>query len=169
MRIGELASSLGISKDAVQAWVHHPELEHFFSDGAKLGAGASQRVFNENDVLILNTVRHMRNTEKVKDWSLIAQRIEKKDYEQDFPQNAIATDTRVIPIQQAEQSAKAMHTLAERDAAIAQVNELHSRIAALEKQLETERTQHKQDLERLLREIAALNREIGRLERDKNE
>lgn len=160
MRIGELASALGVSRDAIMGWMDNPELNHFFSDGALLKAGGSQRVFTENDVLILNTIRHMRNAEKIRDWSLIAQRIEAGQLEQDFPQNAITTDNRTIPLPQAEQSARAAATLAERDAALARVKELEQALA-------NEQAGRRSDMERFLRELAELRYTIGRLEAER--
>lgn len=169
MRFGELTSTLGVGRDAIQAWMAHPELNRFFSEGALLKAGAPQRIFDESDVLVLNTIRWLRYEDNVTDWQAIAAYLDSGQRHQEFPQNAVAKDTRTIPIPQAEQSARAAATLAERDAALAKVRELESEIERLRGELDKQRERSDNKIEALLREIAELRYQMGRMERDKEE
>jgi DNA-binding transcriptional MerR regulator len=178
MKSGELAAALGITPDTVKNWAKHPALEKFFSEGAKGEDGSFQRTFNESDVLVIATIHHLR-TSGTTEWDEIAQHIEDGVRYQEFPQNAIAADPRTIPIQQAEQSAKAAATLAERDAALRRVNELELHIVSLETQHRDEierlraeskeesdkiRREYEDRVDKLHQEVRQLLREIGRLE-----
>ena len=178
MKSGELAAALGVTPDTVKNWAKHPVLEKFFSEGAKGEDGSFQRTFNESDVLVISTIHHLR-TGGTTDWEEIAQRIEDGVRHQEFPQNAIAADPRTIPIQQAEQSAKAAATVAERDAALKRVNDLELQIVTIESQHRQEieqlraetkeevdgiRREYEEKMEKLYQEVRQLLREIGRLE-----
>lgn len=163
MKTGELSKILSVDRDTLVNWIKNPILSRFFSMGARGEHGSAHRIFDDADVLVLNTIRALR-TSGTTDWIDLARYLDSGQREQEFPKNAISLDPRTIPLQQAEQSAKAMATLAERDAAFKRVNELELRIHDLETkvvQVEKERDEVK---ERLLREIAELNRQIGRLE-----
>lgn len=169
MKAGELAVALGVSRDTLYAWVKRPELARYFSSGAVGEGGSAHRVFSENDVAILSTINHLRYTEKVTDWEAIAAYLDSGQRFTEFPQNAISADPRTIPIQQAEQSAKAMATLAERDAALLRVRELEGEIERLRSELEKQRERSDNKIEALLREIAELRYQMGKMERDKGE
>jgi DNA-binding transcriptional MerR regulator len=175
MKIGELSAALGVSRDTITFWLKRPELERFFSPDALGRSGAAQRQFLESDVLALNSIRHLRYVETITEWVDIAQRLDSGWRAQDFSQSAIAADSRTIPLPQAEQSARAAATMAERDAALRRVSELESELTRLRGELEserekrlTDREKHAGDMERLLREISDLRYQIGRLE-SKNE
>jgi transketolase len=71
----------------------------------------------ESDVLVLNTVRMMR-AKGIDDWDEIHDVLESGHREQEFPQNAIVTDMRTIPIMQAKQAADYAVIVHERDAAL---------------------------------------------------
>ncbi len=179
MKTGEAAKLLDVAINTVKNWIDHPSVVDYFSPGARGVHGGSQRVLIEADILILNTIRHLRNIDSVTDWDEIAVRLSKGEREQEFPQNAISADPRTIPLPQAEQSAKAMATMAERDLALKRVEELETEVNRLrsmyEEQIRSIQDQHKTEVqqlrgenisirEQLLREISKLNREIGRLE-----
>jgi DNA-binding transcriptional MerR regulator len=156
MKTGEAAKLLGVDPATVRAWINHPGLSEFFSSSAKGEHGGHHRLLMESDVLILNTVRHLRTNDDA-DWSTIAETLRSGHREQEFPQNAISIDSRMIPIPQAEQAAKYMATVAERDAALAKVDELEQHLAQKEAEVKELR-------ERLLQERLADQNKIGRLE-----
>lgn len=153
MKTGEVAKILGVDAITVRRWIEREELNPFFSEGAKGEHGAAQRLLTESDVLVLNTVRALRTGDKVAEWRDIATYLESGERVQQFPQNAISADPRTIPLPQAEQSARAMATMAERDAALRKVNELES-------QLKEVRAENKE----LIREMMDLRQKIGKLE-----
>ena len=175
MKTGEAAALLGVSINTARNWLDRQELTHLFSEGAKGTHGGAQRVLSETDVLVLNTVRHLRNVDNVTEWPDIVRQLDADYRVQEFPQNAISADPRVIPLPQAEQSARAAATLAQRDEALVRVNELETEIERLRDELKTERDKHREDIERLLKEsnqdkqelnerVAQLQRELGRAE-----
>lgn len=152
MRTGEAGNILGVDGRTVKNWIDHPALSRFFSITARGEHGGTHRILTDSDLVILNTVRHLRHLEK-KEWEDIAKALDDGLRESDIPQNAASIDTRTVPLQQAEQSAKAMATLAERDAALARVQQLESQM---------EKLQDKNDA--LMRELQEMNRQIGKLE-----
>jgi DNA-binding transcriptional MerR regulator len=152
VKTGEASNLLGVDIKTLKNWISHELLSQFFSEGARAEHGSPHRVLTESDVLVLNTIRHLR-TSGITEWTGIAEYLESGKREQSFPQNAIAVDTRTIPLPQAEQSAKAMATMAERDAAMRRVQELESQLS----KVETKNAEQNA-------EIIRLNREIGKLE-----
>jgi DNA-binding transcriptional MerR regulator len=168
MKTGEAAKILGVDVATIRRWIERDEIAQFFSDSARSERGSTQRILTEADVLVLNTVLTLRTREKENDWEAIAAYLDSGRREQSFPQNAISADPRTIPLPQAEQSARAMATMAERDAALARVDELAAEIEKMQREhkAETEalRRDHKAQSESLLREIAELSRQIGKLE-----
>lgn len=180
MKAGELAVALGISRETLYTWIRRPEVANFLSLGATGKEGAPQKMFSEADVLVFTTVAHLRYAKNILDWAEIADYLNSGKRHQDFPQHAIAADSRTVPLQQAEVSVKAMATMTERDNALAKIKELETliekiqaehrnEIARLEGRLQAEQEGRRSDVERLMREVAELNRQIGRLERDKGE
>ncbi|HEX2621949.1 MAG TPA: MerR family transcriptional regulator [Phototrophicaceae bacterium] len=152
MKTGEAAKILGVDAITVRRWIERDELKMFFSAGARGEHGAAQRLLTESDLLVLNTIRALRTNGNM-EWGGVVVYLNTGQRDQEFPQNAIAVDPRTVPLPQAEQSARAMATLAERDAALRRVAELETRLAKAE---------HKTDEQNA--EIIRLNREIGRLE-----
>jgi len=167
MKTGEAAKLLSVDVSTIRKWIDHPLIIEFFSVSAKGEHGSSHRLLTESDILVLNTIRALRTGHDA-DWDEIAAYLESGEREQEFPMNAISVDTRTIPMPQAEQSAKAMGTLAERDAAIQRVEELTERVKLLEREKEELReklTREKEEIkDQLMREIMELMLRIGRLE-----
>jgi len=178
MKTGEIASILSVTRDTINNWVKNPALEEFFSALARGEAGNAHRFFSESDVLVLNTIHHLRRR-GTRDWEAIAEYLDSGERFQEFPQNAISTDPRTIPLPQAEQSVKAAATLAERDAALNRVQELEYQLDTMEQRhideveklrIETReevrrsRQEYEQKIDGLQREVRQLLREIGRLE-----
>lgn len=160
MKTGELATQLGISDRTLRNWADRPDLEPYLSPGAR-GQGVSQRQFTESDVLALNTVSRLRSDRA--EWRDVAAYLETGKRNPDFPQNATSV-TRTIPLQQAEQGARMMAVVQERDDALAridtlttQINTLRAENKSLSEQIATNERTH-------LREIADLSQRIGYLE-----
>lgn len=164
MKTGEAAKLLDVATNTVKNWIDNPSVSNLFSLGARGEHGGAQRVLTESDILILNTIRHLRNIDGLMDWDEIAERLNDGEREQEFPQNAISGDPRTIPLPQAEQSAKAMATMAERDAALKRVSELEREIIRIRDEREKDRERYETQIRDLNELIAKLNREIGRLE-----
>ena len=180
MKTGELAAILGVSQVTVRAWVQNPVLERFFSTAARGKDGLTQRTYTESDVLVCNTIRHLRANNQHITWDEMAEYLDSGAREQEFPAHAIGSDMRTVSVHQAETSARAAATLAERDAALARVDELSQEIERLRTEikntenqyraiLESEQRAHRETTERLMREIADLNRKIGALEAQKGQ
>lgn len=184
MKTGEAAKIMGIDRSTLLDWINIRGLDRFFSAGALGKDGAMHRILNDSDLLVLNTIRACRSDNQ--SWDEIEAHLETGEREQSFPQNAISVDPRTIPLPQAEASAKAMATMRERDAALERVEELTNENAQLratidrlmqeretllqrmqqEKEAVVQKMQGEKEAaqQSLYREIAELNKQIGRLE-----
>jgi DNA-binding transcriptional MerR regulator len=151
VKTGELANILNVEKTTLYNWLKRPELGHFFSQEAKGEAGGRNRIFNESDVLALNTIRHLDPRRKT--WKEIAEMLGNGYRDQEFPQNAISQDTRLVPMPQAKQAAEVVQMQERMNAALKQVEDIQTRMQILEEE-------KKEQSE----EIKQLNREVGRLE-----
>ncbi len=160
MKTGELASLLGYSDRTLRNWLDRPEFEHFFTSGAR-GEGVGQRILTESDVLALNTIRFLRS--RGTHWDEVLVFLKSGKRETEFPQNA-THDTRTIPVPQAEQGARLMAVVRERDAALDRIGELQERLDALDAVHRNLQAEHVTMQEKYLREIADLNKRIGYLE-----
>jgi len=169
MRTGEIAAIMGVSHVTIRAWIDHESLNRFFSASARGVDGMTQRSYTDADVLVLNTVRHLRAGSPTATWEEIAAYLDTGQRENEFPLTAasVGADKRTIPLQQAEQSAKAAATLAERDAALSRVAQLEGEVTRLQSLLRDEQNAHRETLERLMREIAELRYKIGALESER--
>ncbi len=162
MKTGEAAKILGVDRTTIINWIEQRGLSKYFSPSANGEHGSAHRLLTEGDLLVLNTIRRLRANNL--EWDEIANELETGNREREFPQNAISGDPRTIPVQQAEVSARAMATVAERDAALARMREMAAEIEdlrvvveRLQKEKETQREEH-------YKQIIELNRQIGRLE-----
>jgi DNA-binding transcriptional MerR regulator len=156
MKTGEVAKILGLDVSTVRKWIDTPSLSRFFSASARGEHGSAHRLLTESDVLVLNSIRALR-TRNHADLDEIVASLDSGSREREFPANAISVDTRVISVPHAEQSARAMAILAERDAALQRVTELSEQVAHLQQEKEEIR-------EKLTQEIKQLLRELGKLE-----
>jgi DNA-binding transcriptional MerR regulator len=170
MKTGEAAKILGIDKATIYNWTAHPLLERFFSLEAKSKIAGTQRLLTESDVLVLNTIRTLRGSGK-NDWGEIAAVLESGHRVQEFPQNAISSDPRVIPLPQAKQAAEVLAMRTERDAALQRVDELERRLADAQRQLDERLKEERAEMdakyekrleEERLRNKAALDEEKRR-------
>ena len=156
MRSGELAKLLGVADQTLLNWMKQPEVKHFFSREALGVAGSVQRIYTEEDAIILNSIRELRSN-GTNDWQEIAKSLSDGFRNLEFPKNALITDTRVIPVPMAEQATQLAQVLQERDSAL-------ERAAELARELEDERVGRKKDNEQAQAELRRLEREIGKLE-----
>ena len=156
MRSGELAKLLGVADQTLLNWMKEKEVKHLFSREALGSAGSVQRIYTEEDAIILNSIRELRST-GTNDWREIAKLLSDGFRILEFPKNALITDTRVIPVPMAEQATQLAQVLQERDSALERATELS-------KELEDERAGHKKDNEQSQSELRRLEREIGKLE-----
>lgn len=167
MKTGEIAKILGLDVSTVRKWIDTSNFSRFFSPSARGEHGNAHRFLTESDVLVLNTIRTLRTRDHA-DWDAIVAYLDSGQREQEFPENAISVDIRTIPVPQAEQAARTLAMMAERDAALQKVNELNDYVKRLEQEREELRerlTREKEQVkEQLMREIMELMLKIGRLE-----
>lgn len=160
MKTGELANALNVTDKTIRNWIDNPLLREFFSPEAR-GETSLQRIITEADVLTASTIAYLKNN-GTRDFEEIAQYLKTGKRESKFPQVAIEADLRNVPIQMAEQGARLMAITQERDDAIREKNELVVKLQNLEATLTAERENSGKIKESLLREIAALNLELGK-------
>lgn len=156
MRTGELAFLLGISDQTIVSWTNHPGVRKFLSPEAIGAAGNIQRIFTESDVIVLNSIRSLRAKGRP-DWNDVIATLEQGWRDRNFPQHAASRDVRTVPVPQAMQAAELAAMTRERDAALAQLDDLRQQV--IEARQETERVR-----ETLTIKIEKLLREIGKLE-----
>ena len=167
MKTGEVAKLLNVDRKTIRNWIDDYGLEELFSPGARGIDGNIQRNLTEADALALNTIRVLR-AKGVNDWNKIKEHLERGEWETEFPTNATSADRRMIPVEQLQQSGRVVETvrerdvaLVQRDAALAQVEQLEAEIqrvreseAAKQKRIE-ELIRDSADTERLRAELAA--------------
>src|SRR5436190_1688243 len=108
MKSGRIAKSLGVDVKTIINWSSHPLLQKFFSPGASKPE-QYQRDFNEEDLLVLNTIRIYRT--KNADWSEISVLLENGERITELPPNALLVET-TAPI---AQYGRMVTLIAERD------------------------------------------------------
>lgn len=148
MKTGDVAKMLGLSPKTITNWADEEAFREFLSDGAKGDVeSGTQRDFSMDDILVLNTIRvhkTRRNT-----WNDVADLLDTGYRETDLPPSAVLSQT----ISAADQLTQLMAIKAERDTALAQLEDAFVEVDRL----------RKQDKERQ-KEIIELNRQIARLE-----
>ena len=152
MRSGELAKLLNVSDQTLINWMSRPEIRPFLSESAVGESGNTQRIYTESDVLVLNTVRILR-AKGIQNWDEIQKKLDDGEREQEFPQNAIVTDNRTIPMPQAKQAAEYAVAIEQLNAALKRASDLEVLLA-----------ESKQEKAILQEKIYTLLREIGNLE-----
>jgi hypothetical protein len=178
MKTGKVAKALGIDLKTVTNWIQRNELKDFFSPGAKLESGKTQRDFDFNDQVLLNTIRYFRGEQGEKDWEKIASEIRSGYRQTEMPDSFYTTETTTsmqVYIQMLDVKNRLEIISSERD----QLRDaLEAERARFDTALEKERTrlqnesdrdrirlQGELDKERIDRreKESDLNREIGRL------
>ncbi len=143
---------MGLNPKTITNWTDQEDLIVFFSEGATRNDDtSSQREYSEDDVLVINTIRVNKTRQNT--WKDVAKLLATGHREADFPITATLTKT----ISPADQVAAMMLIKAERDTALAQLQDATFEIERLRKELKQEREQSNKS-------IIELNRQIARLE-----
>jgi DNA-binding transcriptional MerR regulator len=155
MKRGKASKIMGVDPKTITDWANRPEFEPYLSPGALGTDGASQRTYNESDILVLNTIRVERN-ERNAAWADIAGILESGERNRDLPPTALTVDTSA-PIAQ-----------------YGRIQAYEARIEWLEEQVDDMRERHEQEVahlrgenDRILGEwrgeVGELREEIGML------
>jgi len=155
MKTGEAAKLMGIDPKTIVNWIDRAEFVKYFSPTARK-EGISQRILTDNDLALLNTIRHMTVNDRAT-WAEIAAVIESGELRRDIPENAAFVDTRMVPEPQVRESMRALAIAAERD-------QLAQRVEALQAEIAAERARSEAKQESLLRELADMSRRLGEYE-----
>lgn len=181
MRLSKVAKLIGIDRKTIDNWINHDALNHLFSSESKK---EGDRDVSESDIFTLNTIHYLRKNITT-DWKEIAEKIEGGYQVTDLSIGATDVDVGKTPLQQftrtltiVQERDAALKRLAEVEEEMEQMREDHKRELeqerqASKKELENEREKSEiakgQLMERLLREIAELRYEIGKLEEKSRE
>jgi len=150
MKTGEIAKMMGVSPRTITNWTEQDELQPYFSDQARLTDGF-QRECSSEDIMVINTIRLQKNRRNT--WADVAVILSTGHRETELPITAALTKS----ISPADHVAQMMLIKAERDTALAQlqdamfeierarketkekdttINELYKRLGRLEAQVE---------------------------------
>ena len=177
MKMSKVAKLVGVDRRTIYNWVTNPTLTHLFSEEAR---SQGSRELDESDTIIANTINYLRQ-HMTTEWEEIADRIEEGFRITDLPLSATEVDTGQTPL---HQFTRTITLTQERDAALKQLAEAQEALKQMEAhyearleqlrdqyetRLEDERQRGRGEMERLLREIAELRYEIGKLESDKQQ
>lgn len=165
MKTGKVAKAFGIDRKTVSNWTDMPQFQRFFSSEAK-GINRTQRDYLEPDLLVINTIRVMRN--KSMDWDEIEVALDSGERERELPASAMLVET-TAPIAQYGRIVELQTAL---EAAEEQVELLQEEVERLRDDLRTqvdsvreqERQRARDREQQLLEEIIKLNRQMARLE-----
>ena len=165
MKTGKVAKAFGIDRKTVSNWTDMLQFEKFFTAEAK-GLNRTQRDYLESDLLVINTIRAMRNENK--DWHEIAAFLETGARERELPASAMLVET-TAPIAQYGRMVELQTAL---EAAEEQIDMLQEEVEHMRKQLqervdevrEQERQKASDREKQLLEQIIALNRQMAKLE-----
>jgi DNA-binding transcriptional MerR regulator len=148
MKTGEIAKMMGLNPKTITNWTDQKDLNYFFTDGARRNdESSSQRDYADEDVLVINTIRVHKTRQNT--WSDVAQILHTGHRETDLPITASLTKT----ISPADQLASMMAIKAERDTALAQLQDATFEIERL-----------REELKESGKDIIDLHRQIARLE-----
>lgn len=143
---------MGLNPKTITNWTDQDDLSVFFTEEARRNdETSSQREYSEEDVMVINTIRIHKTRQNT--WRDVAKVLATGHREADLPITATLTKT----ISPADQVAAMMLIKAERDTALAQLEDAMFEIERLRHELKEQR-------EDANREIIDLNRQIARLE-----
>lgn len=140
LKPGRVAKALDIDPKTVTNWIDDPHFKEFFSPEAR-GEGVMQRVINDEDFKILNSIRTMK-TSGNSDHRAIAENLRSGWREGKLPMSAATVDLGRSAL---HETAKTAITAAERDKALQQIRE------------------NQEEIRRLYQRIIELERENGEL------
>lgn len=152
MKTGEVAKMMGLNPKTITNWTDQEDLALYFSEDARRDDGSGgQREYLEEDILVINTIRIHKTRQN--SWRDVAKILATGHREIDMPITATLTKS----ISPADQVAAMMLIKAERDTALAQLQDAMFEIDRLRKELKEQRDDSG-------KEIIELNRQIARLE-----
>jgi len=152
MKTGEVAKMMGLNPKTITNWTDQEDLAEYFSEDAQRDDGSGgQREYLEEDILVINTIRIHKTRQNT--WRDVAKVLATGHREVDMPITATLTKS----ISPANQVAAMMLIKAERDTALAQLQDSMFEIERLRKELKEQRDDSG-------KEIIELNRQIARLE-----
>lgn len=152
MKTGEVAKMMGLNPKTITNWTDQEDLTPYFSEDARRDDGSGgQREYLEEDILVINTIRIHKTRQNT--WRDVAKILATGHREVDMPITATLTKS----ISPADQVAAMMLIKAERDTALAQLQDSMFEIERLRKELKEQRDDSG-------KEIIELNRQIARLE-----
>jgi DNA-binding transcriptional MerR regulator len=161
MKTGKVAKAFGVDRKTISNWTDMPQFKKFFSLEA-LGIGRTQRDYLESDLLVINTIRVMRN--RGDDWEDIAATLARNERERELPASAMLVET-TAPIAQYGKIVELQTAL---ESAEEQVEQLQEEMERLQKRIDAVRDEERQRArereQELLNEIIKLNKELSRLE-----
>jgi DNA-binding transcriptional MerR regulator len=152
MKTGEVAKMMGLNPKTITNWTDQEDLASFFTEEARRSdETTAQREYSEQDILVINTIRVHKTRQNT--WKDVAKILATGHRETDLPITATLTKS----ISPADQIAAMMLIKAERDTALAQLQDAIFEIERMRKELREQR-------EESSKEIIGLNRQIARLE-----
>lgn len=165
MKTGKVAKVFGIDRKTVTNWTDMPQFKKFFTSEAR-GIDRTQRDYIEPDLLVINTIRSLRN--QGMNWDEIAAALNSGERERELPASAMLVET-TAPIAQYGRIVELQTAL---EATEEQVELLQEEVERLREELqkrvdsvrEDERQRAQEREQRLLDEIINLNRQMVRLE-----
>jgi hypothetical protein len=167
MRTGKVSKALGIDQKTITNWLNRDELKDLFSVGAQMESGKSQRDFNMDDQLILNTIRHFRTDQGEDDWEKIAAEVRSGFRQTEMPDSFYTTETTTsmqVYTQMIEIKNQLDLITIERDQLRTELEKERGRSQTqLDKEREKSQTQLDKQVEDRRRVESELNREIGKL------
>jgi len=143
---------MGLNPKTITNWTDQEDLASFFTEEARRSdETTAQREYSEQDILVINTIRVHKTRQNT--WKDVAKILATGHRETDLPITATLTKS----ISPADQIAAMMLIKAERDTALAQLQDAIFEIERMRKELREQR-------EESSKEIIGLNRQIARLE-----
>lgn len=143
MKTGQIAKSLAVDPKTITQWTDREEFAKFFSTDAR-GENRSQRDFNESDLLVLNTIRVLREEDNAS-WEDIEKSLGEGHRDHNLPPDALLVKS-VAPVTQYAQLMTVQRELALTQQRIAELKDdiaserersaiLHDRINQLHEQI----------------------------------
>lgn len=158
MKTGEVAKMMGLNPKTITNWTDQVDLAVFFSSGARSqDESSSQRDYSTDDVLLINTIRLHKTRQNT--WRDVANILATGHREMEMPPSA----TLVKAISPADQLAAMIVIKAERDTALAQLQDAQFEIDRLRKEIKEQQAIDSAEIIRLNREIARLELKLEML------
>jgi DNA-binding transcriptional MerR regulator len=151
MKTGEVAKMMGVNPKTITNWTDQGDIAEFFSTTARALNNVLQRDYSPDDVLVINTIRLHKSRQNT--WQDIAELLRSKHRETELPLSAALTKT-ISPV---DQVTGLMVIKAERDTALAQLQDAMAEVDRLRSELKEER-------EDSFKQINELYKQVGRLE-----